>query len=162
MAGSVNQVTLLGSLGKDPEIRTTQDGRKIANFSMATSESWTAKGSGEKKERVEWHRVVVFNEHTAGVAERFLKKGSKVYVQGSLHTRKWTDQQAVERYSTEIEIGGFDGKVVLVGDYDRGNDSWDEGGQPNNRRASLRRVGLQGNKQSWDGTGSDLDDPIPF
>jgi single-strand DNA-binding protein len=105
---------------------------------------------------------VVFNEHTAGVAERFLKKGSKVYVQGSLHTRKWTDQQGVERYSTEIEIGGFDGKVVLVGDYDRGNDSWDEGGQPNNRRASFRRVGLQGNKQSWDGTGSDLDDPIPF
>jgi single-strand DNA-binding protein len=162
MAGSVNQVTLLGNLCKDPEIRSTQDGRKIANMTIATSERWMVKGTGEQKERSEFHRIVIFNEHSARVAERFLRKGSKVYVQGSLHTRKWADQQGVERYSTEIEIGGFDGKVVLVGDYDRGNDSWDEGGQPNNRRASLRRVGLQGNKQSWDGTGSDLDDPIPF
>lgn len=159
MAGSVNQVTLLGALGKDPEIRTTQDGRKIANFSMATSESWIAKGSGEKKERVEWHRVVVFNEHTAGVAERFLKKGSKVYVQGSLHTRKWTDQQGVERYSTEIEIGAYGGSLVLIGDAQQQRS---DGGQrqesaPQQQRASGGQTGKQ-----YGGQGSDLDDEIPF
>lgn len=159
MAGSINQVTLLGLLGKDPEIRTTQDGRKIANFSMATSESWTAKGSGEKKERTEWHRIVVFNEHTAGVVERFLKKGSKVYVQGSLHTRKWQDQQGNDRYSTEIEIGAYGGNLVLLGD--SGGQQRNDGGQRQESAPQQQRTGGQAGKQ-YGGQGSDLDDEIPF
>ncbi len=98
MAGSVNKVTLVGNLGKDPEVRTTQDGTKIVNLNLATSESWTDRGSGERKERTEWHRVVIFNDRIADVAEQFLRKGRKVYVEGALQTRKWTDQSGQERY----------------------------------------------------------------
>jgi single-strand DNA-binding protein len=111
MAGSVNKVILVGNLGKDPEVRTTQDGTKIVNFTMATSETWNDRASGERKERTEWHRVVIFNEHLAGVAERYLRKGSKVYVEGALQTRKWTDQSGQEKYTTEVVIQRFRGDL---------------------------------------------------
>ena len=114
MAGSVNKVILIGNLGRDPEIRSTQDGSKIANITLATSETWNDKGSGERKERTEWHRVVIFNDKIADVAERFLKKGAKIYVEGSLQTRKWTDQQGQERYTTEVIIGRFNGQLTML------------------------------------------------
>ena len=119
MAGSVNKVILVGNLGKDPEIRNSQAGQKIVSFSLATSETWNDKGSGERRERTEWHRVVVFNERIADVVERFLKKGRKVYIEGSLQTRKWTDQSGVEKYSTEVVIDRFRGDLVLI-DSNRG------------------------------------------
>src|SRR3954470_4742909 len=111
MAGSVNKVNLNGNLGADPEIRRTQDGRPIANLNIATSESWRDKSSGERKERTEWHRVVIFNEHLVKVAEQYLEKGSKVYVEGALQTRRWTDQAGVEKYSTEIVLTKFRGDL---------------------------------------------------
>src|SRR3978361_1955381 len=114
MAGSVNKVILVGNLGKDPEIRSTQDGSKIVNLTLATSETWNDRASGERKEKTEWHRVVVFNDRVADVAERFLKKGAKIYVEGSLQTRKWTDQQGQERYTTEIVIGRFNGQLTML------------------------------------------------
>ncbi len=104
MAGSVNKVILIGNLGRDPELRSTQDGMRIANLAIATSESWRDRTSGERKERTEWHRVVIFNERLAEIAEKYLKKGSKVYVEGALQTRKWTDQGGQERYSTEVVL----------------------------------------------------------
>ncbi len=114
MAGSVNKVIIVGNLGKDPEVRASQDGSKIVNFSVATSESWKDKASGERKEKTEWHRVVVFNDNIASVAEQYLRKGSKVYVEGQLQTRKWTDQTGAERYSTEIVISRFKGELTLL------------------------------------------------
>src|SRR3954469_6823713 len=114
MAGSVNKVILIGNMGKDPEVRTTQDGSKIVNLTMATSETWNDRASGERKERTEWHRVVIFNDRTADVAERFLKKGAKIYVEGSLQTRKWTDQSGQERYTTEVVIGRFNGQLTML------------------------------------------------
>src|SRR5215469_3730094 len=114
MAGSVNKVILVGNLGKDPEIRTTQDGQKIVNLTLATSETWNDRQSGERKERTEWHRVVIFNDRIGDVAERFLRKGSKIYVEGALQTRKWTDQQGQERYSTEVVIGRFKGELTML------------------------------------------------
>lgn len=114
MAGSVNKVILVGNLGKDPEIRHTQDGKPIANFSLATSESWRDKSSGERKEKTEWHRVVIFNEPLCKIAEQYLKKGSKVYLEGALQTRKWTDKDGVEKYSTEIVLQGFGGTLTML------------------------------------------------
>jgi single-strand DNA-binding protein len=114
MAGSVNQVILVGNLGRDPEVRTAQDGQKIVNLSLATNETWTDRQSGERKERTEWHRVVIFNDRLGEVAEKFLRKGRKVYVQGSLQTRKWTDQSGQDRYSTEVVIGRFKGDLELL------------------------------------------------
>jgi len=114
MAGSVNKVILVGNLGRDPEVRNTQDGAKIVNLALATSESWNDKASGERKERTEWHRVVIFNDRIADVAERFLKKGAKIYVEGSLQTRKWTDQGGQERYTTEVVIGRFNGQLTML------------------------------------------------
>src|SRR5258706_10463240 len=102
MAGSVNKVILVGNLGRDPEVRSTQDGAKVANLSLATSESWKDKNSGERRERTEWHRVAIFNERLVDVAEKYLKNGSKIYIEGQLQTRKWTDQSGAERYTTEI------------------------------------------------------------
>ena len=115
MAGSVNKVILLGNLGRDPEIRNTQDGAKIVNLSVATSERWKDRMSGEPRERTEWHRVVIFNENLARIAEQYLRKGSSVYVEGQLQTRKWTDQQGVEKYSTEVVLGRFRGELALLG-----------------------------------------------
>ena len=114
MAGSVNKVILVGNLGKDPEVRSTQDGSKIVNLTLATSETWNDRASGERKERTEWHRVVIFNDRIADVAERFLKKGAKIYVEGALQTRKWTDQQGQERYTTEVVIGRFNGQLTML------------------------------------------------
>jgi single-strand DNA-binding protein len=115
MAGSVNKVILLGNLGRDPEIRNTQDGNKIVNLSIATSEKWKDRMSGEPRERTEWHRVVIFNENLARIAEQYLRKGSSVYVEGQLQTRKWTDQQGVEKYTTEVVLGRFRGELTLLG-----------------------------------------------
>src|SRR6201999_4121757 len=114
MAGSVNKVILVGNLGKDPEVRRMQDGRPIANLSVATSESWRDKATGERKEKTEWHRVVIFNEGLAKVAEQYLKKGSKVYIEGALQTRKWTDQAGVEKYSTEVVLQGFNSNLTML------------------------------------------------
>src|SRR6201994_1000314 len=114
MAGSINKVILVGNLGKDPEIRRTQDGRAIANLSIATSEQWRDKATGERKEKTEWHRVVIFNEGLAKVAEQYLKKGAKVYIEGALQTRKWTDQAGVEKYSTEVVLQGFNSNLTML------------------------------------------------
>ena len=114
MAGSVNKVILLGNLGRDPEIRNTQDGAKIVNLSVATSERWKDRMSGEPRERTEWHRVVIFNENLARIAEQYLRKGSSVYLEGQLQTRKWTDQQGVEKYTTEVVLGRFRGELTLL------------------------------------------------
>ena len=114
MAGSVNKVILVGNLGKDPEVRRMQDGRPVVNMSVATSESWRDKATGEKKERTEWHRVVIFSEGLAKVAEQYLKKGSKVYLEGQLQTRKYTDAQGVEKYSTEIVLQGFNSNLTML------------------------------------------------
>src|ERR1700744_117557 len=140
MAGSVNKVILVGNLGKDPEVRNTQDGSKIVNLTLATSETWNDRASGERKEKTEWHRVVVFNDRVADVAERFLKKGAKIYVEGSLQTRKWTDQQGQERYTTEVVIGRFNGQLTMLdtrsgggGDMGGGYGEADYGGAPSGR-----------------------------
>src|SRR2546421_3421702 len=114
MAGSVNKVILVGNLGADPEIRRTQDGRPIANLRVATSENWRDKASGERRERTEWHRVVIFSEGLAKIAEQYLKKGAKVYLEGQLQTRKWTDQQGIERYSTEVVLQGFNSALTML------------------------------------------------
>ena len=114
MAGSVNKVILVGNLGADPEIRRTQDGRPIANLRIATSESWRDKNTGERKEKTEWHRVVVFNEGLCKVIEQYVKKGSKVYIEGALQTRKWTDQSGQERYSTEVVLQGFNSTLTML------------------------------------------------
>ena len=114
MAGSVNKVILVGNLGRDPELRSTQEGKRIANFTLATSESWRDRASGERKERTEWHRVVIFNERLAEIAEKYLKKGAKVYLEGALQTRKWTDQGGQERYSTEIVLQNFRGELTML------------------------------------------------
>src|SRR5438034_6519993 len=114
MAGSINKVILVGNLGRDPEIRSTQDGMRIANLAVATSETWRDKMSGERKERTEWHRVVIFNERLAEVAEKYLKKGSKIYVEGALQTRKWTDNSGQERYTTEIVLQRFRGELTML------------------------------------------------
>ena len=114
MAGSVNKAILVGNVGADPQIRTAQDGRKIANFSIATSESWKDKNTGERKDRTEWHRIVMFNENLAKVVEQYVKKGSKLYIEGALQTRKWTDQSGAEKYSTEVVLQGFNAVMVLL------------------------------------------------
>src|SRR5947207_8606326 len=114
MAGSVNKVILVGNLGRDPEIRSTQDGMRIANLAVATSESWRDRVSGERKERTEWHRVVIFNERLAEIAEKYLKKGSKIYVEGALQTRKWTDNSGQERYTTEVVLQRFRGELTML------------------------------------------------
>src|SRR5947208_15134433 len=114
MAGSVNKVILVGNLGADPEVRRMQDGRPVVNLRVATSESWREKATGERKEKTEWHRVVIFNEGLAKVAEQYLKKGSKVYLEGQLQTRKWTDQQGVEKYSTGVDLQGFNSALTLL------------------------------------------------
>ena len=148
MAGSINKVILVGNLGRDPEIRTTQSGMKVANLRVATSERWKDRNSGEMQERTEWHSVAIFNEHLVSVAERFLHKGSKVYLEGQLQTRKWTDQQGQDRYSTEVVMNRFRGELQML-------DSRGEGGGGS--------FGGGGNDGGFSGgAGDDLDDEIPF
>jgi single-strand DNA-binding protein len=131
MSGSVNKATLIGHLGKDPEIRSFQDGGRVAHFSIATSESWKDKESGERKERTEWHRVSVTSDGLVGVAEKYLKKGAKVYVEGKLETRKWTDRDGIERYTTEVVLRPYSGELILLDrkddDAEASPDSDDEG-----------------------------------
>src|SRR6266567_1673866 len=161
MAGSVNKVILVGNLGRDPEIRSTQDGMRIANLNLATSESWRDKMSGERKEKTEWHRVVIFNERLTELAEKYLRKGSKVYVEGQLQTRKWTDNAGVEKYSTEVVLTRFRGELTML-DPARGSGagepSYDEGDtgsfSAGPRTASAGPRGRAAN--------ADLDDEIPF
>jgi len=164
MAGSVNKVILVGNLGFDPEVRSTQDGSKIVNLRLATSETWNDKASGERKEKTEWHRVVIFNERLGDVAEKYLKKGAKVYIEGALQTRKWTDNAGVEKYTTEVVIGRFKGDLTML-DGARGSDSGmgDSGGYPRVApKPAARPAAAAG--ASWDTGrgGSDLDDEIPF
>ncbi|HXP30920.1 MAG TPA: single-stranded DNA-binding protein [Stellaceae bacterium] len=165
MAGSVNKVILVGNLGRDPEIRSTQDGTRVANLSLATSESWRDKSSGERKERTEWHRVVIFNERLVDIVEKYLKKGSKIYVEGALQTRKWTDNSGQERYSTEVVLQRFRGELTMLdgargggeagfgggggGDFAPGEDEPPASGR--SARGGERRPPV-----------GDLDDEIPF
>jgi single-strand DNA-binding protein len=162
MAGSINKVILVGNLGKDPEIRRTQDGRPIANLSVATSETWRDKATGERKEKTEWHRVVIFNEGLAKVAEQYLKKGSKVYVEGALQTRKWTDQSGVEKYSTEVVLQGFNSNLTMLDGRGGGGGSFGE--EPGGDFGSSGPVSSAPRRAVAAGGGrnSDMDDDIPF
>jgi single-strand DNA-binding protein len=130
MAGSVNKVILVGNLGKDPEIRTMQSGGKVCNLSVATSESWNDKASGERKEKTEWHRVVIFDDRLADVCEKYLRKGRKVYLEGQLQTRKWTDQEGKERYSTEVVLQRFRGELQILDSNREGGGGGSFGGDP--------------------------------
>lgn len=155
MAGSVNKVILIGNLGRDPEVRTAQSGNKIVNLSVATAESWRDKHSGERKEKTEWHRVVIFNDKLADVAEKWLAKGSKVYIEGQLQTRKWKGNDGVEKYTTEVVVPAFGGSIQILSD---GKGGRDDGGSS----------GSGGAGRDWSGGGGesggskDLDDEIPF
>jgi single-strand DNA-binding protein len=157
MSGSVNKVILIGNVGKDPEIRTTQDGVRIANFSVATSERWRDKSSGEQREKTEWHRVVVFNEGLAKIVEQYVRKGTSLYVEGALQTRKWTDQSGQERYSTEIVMQKYRGEITLLGSKPDGQQS---GGSSDSYGGGSSNVGVYGAPAM--GGPSDLDDEIPF
>jgi single-strand DNA-binding protein len=163
MAGSVNKVILVGNLGKDPEIRRTQDGRPIANLSIATSETWRDKGTGERKEKTEWHRVVIFSEPLCKIVEQYLKKGAKVYIEGALQTRKWTDQSGVEKYSTEVVLQGFNSTLTMLdgrsggGGGSFGSDDGGDFGSSSPSSAAPRRAVAAGG-----GRNSDMDDDIPF
>jgi single-strand DNA-binding protein len=158
MAGSVNKVILVGNLGRDPEIRSTQDGTKVANLSLATSETWRDRNSGERRERTEWHRVVIFNEKLCEVAEKYLRKGSKIYIEGQLQTRKWTDQSGVEKYTTEVVLQRFRGELTML-------DGRQDGGSGGGYSDSGSGGGFGGGGGGYGGGsqgGGDLDDEIPF
>ena len=163
MAGSVNKVTLIGNLGKDPRVSRTNSGDQVVNFSLATSETWRDKTTGERKERTEWHNIVVFNENIGRVVEQYCKKGTKVYVEGQLQTRKWTDQSGVEKYTTEVVLQRFRGELVLLASRGAGGEGRDsfagEERAPSVGRTSpveAKRPALSG------GGGGDLDDDNPF
>ena len=167
MAGSLNMVQLIGNLGRDPEIRTMQNGGKLCNLSIATSESWKDKASGERKERTEWHRVVIWDEGLVRVAENYLKKGQTVYLMGQLETRKWTDQQGQEKYSTEVVLRPFNSKLTMLGSKERGGDHQQGGGQqqPQHASAGQSNGGWQQSQQPTSyggGGGNDFEDDIPF
>ncbi|WP_047454839.1 single-stranded DNA-binding protein [Rhizobium rhizogenes] len=185
MAGSVNKVILVGNLGADPEIRRTQDGRPIANLNIATSETWRDRNSGERKEKTEWHRVVIFNEGLCKVAEQYLKKGAKVYIEGALQTRKWQDQNGQDKYSTEIVLQGFNSTLTMLdgrgegggggggnrgggGDFGGGDYGGDDYGQSSPQSSGGRSAGASRGAPASGGGGAgsnfsrDLDDDIPF
>lgn len=173
MAGSVNKVIIVGNLGRDPESRSFQNGGKVVNLRIATSENWKDRNTGERREKTEWHSVAIFNENLANTAERFLRKGSKVYIEGQLQTRKWTDQQGQERYTTEIVLQGFNAVLVLL---DRregeggggGSRDWDEGGSSSGFGGGSSSGSYGGGRSSGAGAakddpfGIDLDDDVPF
>jgi single-strand DNA-binding protein len=165
MAGSVNKVILIGNLGADPEVKRTQDGRPIVNLRIATSESWRDKNSGERKEKTEWHRVVIFNEGLCRVAEQYLKKGAKVYIEGQLQTRKWTDQNNVEKYSTEVVLQNFNSTLTMLDGRNSGgggsfgsDDAGGDFGSGGPSGGAPRRVAAA----AGGGRRSDMDDDIPF
>ncbi len=175
MAGSVNKVILIGNLGRDPEVRSFQNGGKVCNLRIATSETWKDKGSGERRERTEWHTVAIFQEGLVRIAEQYLKKGSKVYIEGKLQTRKWQDQSGADRYSTEVVLQGFDGVMTMLD----GRDGSGSGGSPDDRddggysgggsSGGDYGGGSSGGGRSGGGggrgsgpAGDDMDDEIPF
>ncbi|HYF53642.1 MAG TPA: single-stranded DNA-binding protein [Salinarimonas sp.] len=176
MAGSVNKVILVGNLGKDPEVRRTGNGDPVVNLRIATSETWRDKASGERKEKTEWHSVVIFNDNLGKVAEQYLRKGSKVYIEGQLQTRKWTDQQGQERYSTEVVLQRFRGELTILdsrggggaetggddegGGFSRGGDDAGSGGGRPSRGGERRPAPAQAG--GGGGRFNDLDDDIPF
>ena len=162
MAGSVNKVILIGNLGKDPEVRSMNSGDKVVNLSIATSETWRDKATGERKEKTEWHRVVIFNEQLAKVAEQYLKKGSTVYIEGQLQTRKWTDNQGAEKYSTEIVLQKFRGELTMLGGRGDGVSSGGSYGSGGDRMASGGGGGRSGGGGGRGDFAADLDDEIPF
>lgn len=183
MAGSVNKVILIGNLGADPEVKSFQNGGRIANLRIATSESWKDRATGERKERTEWHSVVLQSDGLVGVAERFLRKGSKVYIEGQLRTRKWQDQSGNDRYTTEVSVGGVGGVLTMLdgapgggsgggsGGGQRSGGGWNEGGSSGGRSGGGQRSSDEESGGSdWGraggpaggGFGDDLDDDIPF
>ena len=167
MAGSVNKVILVGNLGRDPEARTMQNGGKVVSFSIATSENWNDKASGERREKTQWHRIAIFNEKLGEVAERFLKKGSKVYVEGSLESRKYTDKDGVERETTEVVLARFRGELTMLdGRGEGGGAESGDGGFTRERapasRAPAGGAGAGRSAPSWEPASGDLDDEIPF
>lgn len=159
MAGSLNCATILGHVGQDPEIKTFTNGGKVANLSVATSESWTDKQTGEKKERTEWHRVSVFNEALAGIVERFVRRGDRIYIEGQIETRKW-EKDGVEKYSTEIVLRGFNSRIILLGDK--------RGGEPQETRAERQGAEYRAQRpdaavgRPMDDLNDDLDFSVPF
>ena len=171
MAGSLNKVMLIGNLGKDPEVRSFQNGGKVCNFSLATSENWKDKNSGERREKTDWHNVAIFNENLVRIAEQYLKKGSKVYIEGSLQTRKWQDQSGADKYTTEVVLQNFNGTLVLLdgregggggggsgGSRGGGDYNQDDGGRGNFGGGASRGGGAT-RPSAFD---SDLDDDVPF
>jgi single-strand DNA-binding protein len=178
MAGSVNKVILVGNLGRDPEVRSFPNGGKVVNLRIATSETWRDKASGERKEKTEWHSVAIFNENIAKIAEQYLRKGSTVYIEGQLETRKWQDQSGADRYTTEIVLRQFRGELTLLGGRDGGGSggggNYDDGasgggqgggyggGNQGGGSQSGGRGGFGGGAQGGGGGRSDLDDEIPF
>ena len=156
MAGSINKVILVGNLGRDPESRTMQDGNPVVNLSIATSENWRDKNSGERRERTEWHRVVIFNDKLAEVALKFLRKGSKVYLEGQLQTRKWTDQSGMEKYTTEVVLQRYRGELTMLDGRSDGAGANDFGSDNQIENSSTSPSDMS------DNTGADLDDEIPF
>lgn len=177
MAGSINKVILVGNVGNDPEVRSFNNGGKVANFSLATSESWKDKNSGERREKTEWHRISIFNEGLVGVVERYVKKGSKLYIEGKLQTRKWTDRDGNDKYTTEVVLQGYDGNLTMLdsrdggggqrsgggGNYSGGGGGGrdegrgDYGGGSNQGGGSRSASTMDGPKQDFE-----LDDEIPF
>ncbi len=159
MSGSVNKVILVGNLGRDPEIRSLNSGDRVCNLSLATSERWKDRNTGEQQERTEWHRVVIFDQRLVEVCEKYVKKGSKLFIEGQLQTRKWTDQQGVEKYTTEVVLQRFRGELTMLdsrnsgGGYEAG-----QGGDPGYGQATMAAAGVSGGGSS----GGDLDDEIPF
>jgi single-strand DNA-binding protein len=173
MAGSVNKVIIVGNLGADPEVKSFQNGGRVCNLRIATSEDWKDKNTGEKKERTEWHQVVLSTDGLVGVAERYLRKGAKVYIEGQLQTRKWQDQSGNDRYTTEIRVGGFDGKLVMLdgakGSSGGGGSSEGWGGGSSGGGAPSGGGGQSGSNWSGGSSGfgggdfdNDLDDDVPF
>ncbi len=165
MAGSLNKVTLIGNLGGDPEIRRTQDGRPIANFTIATSESWRDKNTGEKREKTEWHRIVCFNEGLCKVIEQYVKKGSKLYIEGALQTRKWQDQSGQDKYTTEVVLQGFNGTLIMLDS--RGGSGGQYGDSQYGNQAPAQSNNPSNNQGGYDQTsnapmGGEIDDEIPF
>ncbi len=162
MAGSVNKVILVGNLGNDPDVRTMQSGGKVCNLSIATSESWKDRNSGERKERTEWHRVVIFNESLAKVAESYLRKGSKVYIEGQLETRKWTDQSGVEKYTTEVVLRPYTGQLTMLDGAGGAGAGGGNFGGGFGSSAPQNDSGFGGGSSQAAAPIDDLEDEIPF
>ncbi len=159
MAGSLNKVTLIGNVGKDPEVRSMQDGREVASFTLATSDVWKDKGTGERREKTEWHRIVVFSQPLINVIKNYITKGSKLYIEGALQTRKWTDQQGVEKYTTEIVLQAYSGTVVMLDS--KGGGAPSHAGEYNSADNDAHRV-PSGMAEAPKAAVHDLDDDIPF